>query len=298
MPDDAPPGWSRAAILGLGLMGASLGMALRRAALVAEGGLAGYDAEPGVTQRARDRGAIDRAEVSVADAVAGARLVVLAVPVLALRQMLAAIASHLAPDAIVLDVGSTKVEVAQWARVLLPDHARFVPTHPMTGRERSGVDAADPALYAGCVWCLTPDEDTDQSALAQVRAGIEALGAHPLGLSAPDHDAAVATISHLPLLAATALVFAAAESPNWQLASQLAAGGFRDTTRVASGDPRMARDIVLTNEQPILSALDSYIHRLAWLRGVIAAGETDIEAVFGAAKATRDRWLGTRVDTD
>jgi prephenate dehydrogenase len=291
MGSGTPALWPRAAILGLGLMGASLGMALRRAGLVASDGLAGYDPAPGVAQRARQRGAIELACASPADAVAEARLVVLAAPVLASRDLLAAIAPHLSRDAVITDLGSTKVAVAAWAHDCLPDPSRFVPSHPMTGRERSGMDAAAPDLYAGCAWCLTPDEQTEPAALAKVRATVEALGARPLLLSAQDHDAAVATISHLPLLAAAALTLAAGTSPGWPLASQLAAGGFRDTTRVASGDPSMARDICLTNTEPILAALDAYLAQLQRLRTSIAAGDPEIRRTFSAAKRTRDTWV-------
>lgn len=290
MERDGRPRWASVGILGLGLMGASLGMALRRAGLVAPGGLAGYDAAPRAAERARERGAIERACATAAEAAAGAELVVLAAPVLATRELLDAIAPHLAADAIVSDLGSTKAAVAGWARELLPHPGRFVPAHPMAGRERSGVEAAEPELYAGCVWCLTPDEQTDPDALARLRGTIEALGARPLLLTAEKHDAAVAAISHLPLLAAAALTLAAGESPEWPLASQLAAGGFRDTTRVASGEPRMARDICLTNRQPILAALDAYLDHLQRLRALVAAGDPAVERTFASARRVREEW--------
>jgi prephenate dehydrogenase len=302
--------FERVAILGLGLMGGSLGLALRAvggasgAALkgrrtngALKGGragvarvVAGYDAAPGVAERARARGAVDVACASVAEAVAGADLVVLAAPVLALRDLLRAIAPHLAPSAVVTDLGSTKAEVVGWAAESLPDPSCFVGGHPMAGSEWSGIEAADVDLYRACVWCLTPTPHTAPAALARVTALVKRIGARPLLLDAAAHDAAVAAISHLPLVAAAALTLAAAGRPEWPLARRLAAGGFRDTTRVASGDPHMARDICLTNTQPLVECLDAYLAALHDLRERIAAREPTVESVFAAAKGARDLW--------
>lgn len=281
--------FNRVAILGLGLMGASLALALRAAGGARE--LAGYDVAPGVAEQARTRGLVDRAHASAAEAVAGADLVVLAAPVLAMRDLLAAIAPHLGPATLVTDLGSTKAEVVAWAADRLPAPEHFIGGHPMTGRERSGLAAADATLYDGCVWCLTPSLHTAPDAQARVAALVTALGARPLIVDPAQHDAAVAAISHLPLLAATALMLTATQDPAWELARQLAAGGFRDTTRVASGDPRMARDICLTNTQPLLAVLDAYLARLHTLRDQLAAQDPAIEATFAAAKAARDAWL-------
>lgn len=283
-----PPHFARVALLGLGLMGASLGLALREAGAATE--VAGYDAAPGVAVRARERGAITVACASVAEAVRGADLVVLAAPVLALRSLLADIAPHLGERALVTDVGSTKAQVRAWAAALLPWGVTFVGGHPMAGAERSGVEAADPSLYHGCVWCLTPTAETPPAALAALSSLVERLGAHPLVVDAEAHDAAVAAISHLPLVAAVALTNAVAGRPDWALAQHLAAGGFRDTTRVAAGNPRMARDICLTNTQPLLAALDGYLAELHALRAALAAGDPNIEARFQMAQTTRTAW--------
>jgi prephenate dehydrogenase len=283
-------GMRRVAILGLGLMGASLGLALRSTGRT----VVGYDAAPGVAERARERGAIDEAAGSVADAVAGAQLVALATPALAMRELLGAIEPQLAPDALVTDLGSTKAQVIAWAEALLPNPARFLSGHPMTGRERSGVEAAESGLYQGCVWLLTPTARTAPETVERMSTLIGELGARPLVLDAERHDAAVALVSHLPLVAATALVLTASESPQWSLAQTLAAGGFRDTTRVASGDPRMARDICLTNAGPLVAALDAYLAALHRLREQIASGDDAIEEAFVAAKRERDGWISGR----
>ena len=291
--DAGEPGlFDTIAIVGLGLMGGSLGLALR------EGGIGraitGYDALPGRAERAHALGAITAAAESPAAAVAGADLVVLAAPVLALRELLRAIAPHLAPRAVITDLGSAKAAVVRWARETLPDPSRFVAGHPMAGKERSGIEAADAGLFAGAVWCLTPDEKTAPDALARLRALVAALGAHPLVLDPAAHDEAVAGASHLPLLAASALVLAVSTPPDWPDVARLAAGGFRDTTRVASGDPRMARDIALSNREPLLRRLDAYIAALQALRAQVAASDPEIERAFADAKAARDDWLRTR----
>lgn len=287
-----PAPFRRVAILGLGLMGASLGMALRAGELARS--VAGYDAAPGVAQRACERGAVDQACATVAEAVTAASLVVLAAPVLTLRGLLAEAAPHLASRAIVTDLGSTKAEVTRWAEEALPNAARFVGGHPMAGSERSGVGAAKASLYRGCVWCLTPTARTSPGALRRVQTLIAALGAQPLAIAPAQHDAAVALISHLPLLSAAALVLTAAGMPNWPDARRLAAGGFRDGTRVASGDPHMGRDICLTNTQPLLAALDAYMATLHDLRERLASADTTLEATLREAKTLRDAWLASR----
>lgn len=287
--NDTPGAFRRTAILGLGLMGASLGLALRAAGLAAA--VVGYDADPTAAERALARGAVDAIAATAGAVVVGADLVVLAAPVLALRALLGAIAPHLAPGAIVTDLGSTKVQVVAWAEELLPEPANFLGGHPMVGSERSGIEAAEPALYRGGLWCLTPTPRTTQATLARLTALLERLAARPLVLDAARHDAAAAAVSHLPLLAATALALVASSRPEWDSAQVLAAGGFRDTTRVASGDPRMARDICLTNAQPMLDCLDSYLAMLHALRDRLSARDAGIEDAFVMAKRARDAWL-------
>ena len=281
--------FDRVAILGLGLMGGSLGLALHAAGAARV--VAGYDVAPGVAKRARARGAVDVACASSAQAVAGADLVVLAAPVVAIEQMMSAIAPHLSPEAVVTDLGSTKAAIMAESERALPYPYQFVGGHPMTGSERSGSAAADASLYQGRPWCLVRAERTITAALERVQALAASVGARPLVVEAAAHDAAVATVSHLPLVAATALMLAATESPAWALARTLAAGGFRDTTRVASGDSQMASDICLTNTQPLLACLDAYLATLRGLRDQIARQDPSIESTFAKARRAREAWL-------
>jgi prephenate dehydrogenase len=283
------PAVERVAILGLGLMGASLGMALRERSVAWQ--VMGFDADPAVSERARERGAIDVACASVAEAVTGSDLVALATPLLAMRDLLAEMAPVLAETTIVTDLGSVKAPVVAWAESLLPSPRQFVGGHPMAGSEQSGVEVANSSLYDDCVWCLTPTDRTATTALHTVTRIVEALGANPRIMPPERHDRAVALASHLPLVAASALTLTVAQSPYATEALALAARGFRDTTRVASGSSRMARDICLTNTTPLLASLDRYIATLQSFRDQIVEQNPTLEDTFASAKEARDGWL-------
>ena len=279
----------RVAILGLGLMGGSLGLALQADGLA--DAVVGYDAAPAHADEALARGLVGAIAATPVATVAGADLVVFAVPVLAIQPLMRSVAPALAPDAILTDVGSVKAPVVAWAEATLPRPGRFVGGHPMAGRERSGPGAAVATLFRGARWPLTPIPATEPAALARIRALVVALGAEPQTLAPDEHDRLVAGASHLPLLAATALMQTLATSPDWPGVAQLAAGGFRDTTRVAAGDPTMARDICLTNRAPILARLDAYLETLHQLRAAVEREDGPaLEAIFAAAKVARDEW--------
>jgi prephenate dehydrogenase len=283
--------FSRVAILGLGLMGGSLGLALCERRLAST--VAGYDAGAGVAVLARERGAIDEACESPEAAVRGADLVVLATPVLAMAPLLEAIATHAGSGAIVTDLGSVKAVVCEWAAGL-PASERFVGGHPMTGSEQSGIGAAGGRLFEGATWCLTPTERTDPQVTALVSELVRRLGAAPTVLDPATHDRLVAGASHLPMVAAAALVRSLADSADWGGMMALASGGFQDTTRVASGDPVMARDICIANAGQIVGWLDAYIRELRRLRARIAEHDMGIERDFAQAREAREAWLRQR----
>jgi prephenate dehydrogenase len=292
----APP-FGRVAIIGLGLMGGSLGLALRAGG--ADGRLAsvvvGYDAAPGVAERALARGALDLVCASAAEAAQMADLVVIATPTLAAEQTLRAVASHLAPDVVVTDLCSVKAPLVRLAPQALSRPQQFVGGHPMAGMERSGIEAATADLYRRARWALTPTPLTAPDALRRVRALVVALGAEPVELDAEAHDLAVAGISHLPLTLAVALTQTLAEADDWPTMALLAAGGYRDATRVAAGDPVMGRDILLTNRAALLARLDAFMEALATLRAIIARGDAvEIEAALLAARAARRAWESAR----
>lgn len=272
-------------VVGLGLIGGSIGLALADEPGVRR---IGVDRSPDACKKALAVGAVDAVTHDVAESVRDADLVVLAVPVGAMEHVVRAAAPALKPGAVVTDVGSTKAELCRRLPRLLPAHASFVGGHPLAGSERSGIDAADPYLFANAVYVLTPVSD-DNAALQKVRWLVQALGAHPLEMDPEHHDVIVASVSHLPHLAAAALILAVADAAakdeqTWRLA----AGGLRDTTRVASGDPALWLDICLTNQKPIVAALRRLEHRLAQLRAALETNDGEaLIAQLAAARAAR-----------
>lgn len=259
----------RAAIIGVGMVGGSLGRALLTRGVAEE--VVGIDQDAATLQKALELGAVTAATQVLVDGVRGAGLVVLAAPVMATLALLPQIAPFLAPGTVVTDVGSTKAVIMEAANVL-PETVSFVGGHPMAGSEKAGVAFLDANLFENAIYVLTGGKKRD--ALKRMERVVSALGAVPLVLEAKQHDRLVAAISHLPHLAATALVETVAalrEEKNELLA--LAAGGFRDTTRVAMGGSEMWKDICLTNREPILELLDVFLRELEKVRAMVAAGD-------------------------
>ncbi len=268
-------------VAGVGLIGGSVALGTRQRFLADK--VIGYDRDPAVLDAARGLGAIDEAQLAPGPWLQEADLVVLAPPARAVVALGAQLVQHLRSDTIVTDVASVKGSVVDGMRA-----ARFVGGHPMAGSERGGVLNADAALLENAVWVLTPEEGvTDPIALFQVRAFVEGLGARPIEVSPEQHDRLVATVSHLPYLASVALTALVDEGEERSLMMLLAAGGFRDLTRVASGDPVMSRDMVSGNRAAVRSALSAYRHQLERLDGLLDDPE-DLLAAGEAAKRTRD----------
>lgn len=275
-------GFGRVGVFGMGLVGGSIARGLRDRGLVSE--LHAYDPDLGALEAATALGAADVAHATIGPWVAELDWGVLAAPVRALEGLAAAIAPYARADSRWLDVGSVKGPVVRALGPLLPN---FVGTHPMAGRETPGVQHADPALLQSAVWCVTPTASTDVDSVNIVSTFIEALGAHPFPIDPDVHDRLVARISHVPYFLAVALNLWLARDPERDRLLFLAAGGFRDLTRVASGAPEMSRDMVLANAPAVREAL-------ADLSGVLASlGDTlgDPEAFLAQAteaKRTRD----------
>ncbi len=280
--------FNRVAVIGLGLIGGSIGLALRKVKAAQQ--VAGYDLGRGVSDRARRIGAIDEHYSSLADTVRGAELVILATPVGAMRVLLQNIAPALSPGAVVTDVASTKAQVINWVEEFLPPTVSFVGGHPMAGKEVSGVEEADASLFQNRIYCLTPTVRTRPAAIKKVCSMIEALGACVRFLEPAEHDGQVAGVSHLPFIASIALVNTLARSGSWADASLLAANGFRDVSRLAAGNPEMYRDICLTNSESITRWLDEYMATLGDLRRRIATHDKDLNEQFGKAREVRLQW--------
>lgn len=283
-------------ILGLGLIGGSLGLALKQppreqAHAWATPVITGWDRDRGAIEAALARGAIDRLANGPRSAVAGADVVVVAVPALAIRDLFAEFATALAPETIVTDVASTKTDICRWATELLP--VAFVGGHPMAGSERSGVAHAQPDLFAGATYCLTPLPSTPPSAIELITDLVAATGAEPYIVGVEAHDRAVAAISHLPFLLSTLLVDLTAHSPEWELFRTIAARGYRDVSRLASGDPRMHRDICVTNA----TYIRPWLLEASQLLQTLATNLDNPEALdewFEGAKIARDEWMHER----
>jgi prephenate dehydrogenase len=282
-------------LIGCGLMGGSFALALKRAGLVKR--VVGYSKSPSTTERARQMGVIDVEAPSALLAVSGADIVLLAVPVAATEATLKAIRHLVSKEMLIMDVGSTKRDVIDAARRVLRDHVGvFVPCHPVTGKEASGVEHSDPDLYGGRQVVLTPIERTQVVQLNKARELWQALGCHVIQMSPQAHDAAFAAISHLPHLMAFALINSIASQPNGNDFLSLAGPGFRDFTRIAAAEPKMWRDILLANRQELLEQAEFFRRTLQAMEQLIDAGKGDVlEELIANASQLRANWrMGAR----
>ena len=290
MAGDGEPLFQRMVVIGLGLIGGSLARAAKARGLVAT--VVGCDERPGPLEEGRRLGLIDESEPDAARAVAGADLVVLAVPVRANRAVLEQIRDALPKEAVLTDVGSVKGGFVADVRGVFGElPARVVPGHPIAGSEKSGVGAADPDLFRDHKVILTPEPETDSAALASMCRLWAACGAEVLTMSVARHDEVLAATSHLPHLIAFSLVDTLAGEDDNQDIFRYAAGGFRDFTRIAASDPVMWRDIFLANREAVLSALGHFRSDLDELGAAIEAGDGQrLQQVFTRAKAAREHF--------
>jgi len=286
--DSRPPG--RIAIIGLGLIGGSLGLAIK-AARLDNLEVVGYDREWGVGPKAQRLGAIDRAARDARSAARDAALVVIATPVLATRQVMEEIAPVLREGCVVTDTGSTKAEVLRWAGEILPGHVDFVGGHPLAGKEQSGIQAADAHLFAGAAYCVVPHVNASERAIKAVLSLVGIVGARPVFIDAEEHDSYVAAVSHLPLVLSVALFSLAHNSQAWPDMAELAASGFRDLTRLASGDPNMSHDICITNRERILHWLDRMMDELSRYRELIRDKDEELFKALARTQLDRDTFL-------
>jgi prephenate dehydrogenase len=271
-------------IIGLGLIGGSLGLALKRARLQ-NLEVIGYDRDRDVETRALRAGAVDRLARSAEDLAAEAALVIIATPILSVEKTLKAIAPHLQKGAVVTDTASTKGTVVRWARDILPEGVHFVGGHPMAGKESSGPEAAEAGLFEGRPYVIIPSVSASEGAVNAVVGLAEAVGARPTFLDPDEHDAYAAAVSHVPLVASIALFTLVRSSSAWPELAGMAGPGFRDLTRLASGQPEMAHDIFLTNRQNVSHWIDRYIAELRRLQELIEGD--DPEKLFRSLAETQ-----------
>jgi prephenate dehydrogenase len=280
--------FNRVAIVGLGLIGGSIGLALHNTNAVQQ--VTGYDLGKGITDRARKIGAIDQAYDALADAVRGAELIILATPIGAMRSLLQNIATLASPGSVVTDVASTKAQIINWAEEYLPTSISFVGGHPLAGREVSGADSANAALFQNRIYCLTPTKRTPTAALNKICKLIEILGARVRFLEPAEHDGQVASVNQLPFVASAVLINTVVEGAAWGDAVMLVDRGLQDMTRLANGSPEVYRDICLTNREALVRWLSEYISELNVFRDQLTSNDNNLMQTFAKAQQLRGQW--------
>ena len=286
------------AIVGTGMIGTSLALALRQAR-IQNLELVGVDYDYNARSGAQKRNAFHRVESGLKVAIQGAEIVILATPVMAMGELLETIAPDLSEGCIVTDVGSSKKVVLDWAERYLPREVAFVGGHPMAGKETSGPQAADVDLFRGKTYCIVPGNRAGKEAVSEITTLAESVGAVPYFIGVEEHDSFVAAASHLPFLLSVALVGCTSKSVSWGDIAQLASSGYRDVSRLASGDAVMHRDICVSNPEPIVAWIDSFIRELYEVRKLLGDESgpkgDDLRQVFEQASDARTQWLAGAV---
>jgi len=281
----------RITIIGLGLIGGSLGLALK-AANLRDIEIVGYDKDTVTAVDARRLRVVDKSEPILQRAVRDARVVIIATPIMTIRSVMEEIAGELRENCVVTDTASTKAIVMEWASQLLPATVSFVGGHPMAGKETSGVQNAEAKLFAGKPYCVIPAPDASEGATRLITGIVQLIGARPLFIGADEHDRYVAAVSHLPLILSTALFTLARGSPAWPELSSLASSGFLDVTRLASTDAELSHDICLTNRERVLHWLDRIVEELGRYRELLQQGqEEELFKTFARAQLDRDTYV-------
>ncbi|NOY67805.1 MAG: prephenate dehydrogenase/arogenate dehydrogenase family protein [Gammaproteobacteria bacterium] len=280
----------RLCIIGVGLIGGSLARALRDNGACEH--VVGCSRNETNLQRAQELGVIDEYTTDVAEAVRGADMIVLSVPLRAMQSLFEKIDNVIDENAVITDVGSSKSSVELAARKGLKlSLSQFIPGHPISGTEKSGVDASFSGLFKGRKIILTPLEENKERDIKRVTCMWESAGANVQNMTVSHHDEVLAATSHLPHVLAFGLVDTLSKMSDSDEIFQYAAGGFRDFTRIASSDPVMWRDICVENSEAIIKIMDLYIKDLESLKQLIASSDLDnIEALFSRAKEVRDRY--------
>jgi prephenate dehydrogenase len=284
--------WSKVAIIGMGLLGGSLGLALKKRALA--GSVVGFVRRPASVTDCQRMGVSDAIELDLGRAISGADLVVLCTPVAQMRPLAEQMASHLKRDAIVTDVGSVKERVVRDLEPAIASAgASFIGSHPMAGSEKTGVTEARSDLFVNAICVVTPGRSSEPEQIAQLEEFWTAVGGIPMRLSPGLHDELVSRSSHLPHILAAMLADFVLSPDHPREQPQLCASGFRDTTRIAAGSPEMWRDICIANRENLGRALGIFIERLQEFRRALDQQDANaIDELLTRAKARRDAWRG------
>jgi len=288
-------------IVGLGMIGASMGLALRRSG--AASAVIGHDKETGIANQARKLEMVDRTEWNLISACEKADLIILATPIGAIEPTLKAIASYLRPGCVVIDTATLKAPVLAWAEAILPKEVHFVGADPIIVRspavapevQATGLKAADADLFKDALFCLVPSPQADPSAVKLAADLAALLGAQPFFLDATEHDSLLAAVEHLPAIASLALLEMAMGQPSWKELRKMAGPTFELATHLASTDPSTHSDLAAANRDNVVRWIDALTASLASLRQAVAEGNQEALAKrFAEATAERDRWLNDR----
>jgi prephenate dehydrogenase len=287
-----PVRWKKVTLAGVGLLGGSLGLALKQRKLADL--VVGFVRREQSIKECETHGAVDSATLNLHEAISGSELVVLCTPIAKMPALVKQMRPALAKGAIVTDVGSVKGSVVRDLEELVAKlGGEFIGSHPMAGAERMGVAAARGDLFNNAVCIVTPTAKSDKTAVDKIEELWRSVGARPLRMSPESHDELVSRSSHLPHVLAATLANAVLDPKQPKQQGALCANGFRDTTRIASGSPEMWRDIALANRENLVAALDSFVEDLRDFRRLLKSkDEKAISKFFETAKKRRDQWVG------
>jgi len=291
---------SRVTIIGLGLIGGSVGLALKKSKLEIE--IIGHDKDPGVAGRARKRGAVDKTEWNLINACDSAGLIVLAIPLDGIKETLSALKSYVQPGTIITDTATSKVPVLEWAKDL-PGGVEFVGGNPVISANRDlaghGIDAADAALLQGATYCLIPAVNASPQAIDMLTSFVNLLGAKPYFIEAAEHDGLMAGVQHFPAFLATAYAASIVQSQGWRERGKLAGAAFRAATELVPEDKQTAREQFLSHRVDLTRWIDLSIAKLREMREMLAREDAAaVEALIQAIADERAKWLSGKLDSD
>lgn len=286
------------AIIGVGLIGGSIGMAAKARGLA--GQVIGVGRDAAKLRRAQDLAAVDVFTTDLMGGVSQADMVIVCTPVLAIVPIIEAISKSLKEGAIVTDVGSTKSQITRQAEAAVPEGRHFVGGHPMAGSESEGVEAAVPYLFLDATYVVTPTENTHVNALDVLVRFAERLGSNVVLMSPEQHDRSAAIISHLPhIISAALLKLAAEEQADSGQVFQLVAGSFRDLTRISDSPPWLWRDICISSQNVISDMIKRFEAMLETVRAKIESGDSEaIEELFADVRRIRSEWIKDKEQRD
>ena len=285
---------AKLAIIGTGMIGTSLGLAIKKAG-VKDLEIVGTDKERGHAAKAKSMGALDETHGTLVRAVEDAAIVVIATPVLAMKDVFEIVGSRIPQGCLVTDTGSSKSMVMDWAREYLPRGVSFVGGHPVVGDESSGPEAATADLFQGRPYCVIPGKEADTERVRLLTDMIRTIGGKPYYMDLAEHDSFVTAVSHLPLLLNVALVACTSNSPSWGDIAQVASTQYQEMTRLAANDPKTSSDVIVSNQEGVVHWIDSFIGQLYDIRKILVSEEEGkakaLEEVFEKAFIARARWL-------